>query len=108
MLEVQYHRSAEGSGDRKKPERLQTTVIYFPDVHNCMPSAEDYLQLRDDYIAAYNDKYVNKTAIIEPVEVVATDGADDSAMDCDVTDKASFKSLNFRFIYSSYNCQLRI
>ncbi|XP_039251490.2 cell division cycle and apoptosis regulator protein 1-like [Styela clava] len=50
MLEIQYHRGAEVHKGHTIPARVETTVIFLPDVHSCMLSSIEYNSLRTSYI----------------------------------------------------------
>lgn len=50
MLEIQYHRDAEVHKGHSFPARVETTVIFLPDVHSCMLSSIEYKSLCANYI----------------------------------------------------------
>lgn len=50
MVEIQYHRDEEVRKGLTVPDRVETTVIFVPDVHSCMPTDTEYDQLRKQYL----------------------------------------------------------
>lgn len=50
MVEIQYHRDEEVRKGHTVAARVETTVIFMPDVHSCMPTADEYSDLRKHYL----------------------------------------------------------
>ncbi|XP_078579525.1 cell division cycle and apoptosis regulator protein 1-like isoform X2 [Branchiostoma floridae x Branchiostoma japonicum] len=51
FAEVRYHRAAETYKGKTIPERVETTVMFLPDVHHCLPPRLDWANVSAGYRA---------------------------------------------------------
>lgn len=49
FLELYYHRSESIYKGKTIPGRVETVVIYLPDINSCMPTRMEWTQLQDNY-----------------------------------------------------------
>lgn len=55
FVELYYHRADYTSKGKVIPSRVETVVIYLPDIHSCMPTRSEWENLAADYkVAATN------------------------------------------------------
>lgn len=73
FLELKYRRSEqvkEKSGDIVKPARIETVVIFLPDIYSCMPNRTEWETLQHQYKQAC-EKFLTEDDDDEVVEIVA-------------------------------------
>lgn len=96
-MELHYHRQDHKKKDA--PPRIETVVIYLPDVHSCMPNAAQWQELSQVYKSAVENVIARKSAAAKTAAAnnATTDladaspngDADDAAADTSNADAAT-------------------
>ena len=60
FLEIQYHRPEETHKGRVMPARVETVVIFVPDVWHLLPTRVDW----ESTVAAFKEKLAEKLALV--------------------------------------------
>ncbi|XP_065366379.1 cell division cycle and apoptosis regulator protein 1-like isoform X2 [Calliphora vicina] len=76
FVELYYHRTEYKNMEKDGPPRVETVVIYLPDVHSCMPSIEEWQTLTQVYKVAADDVIARRTALVAAAAANATEDND--------------------------------
>lgn len=74
FLELKYRRPEQVKGDIVKPARIETVVIFFPDIYSCVPNRFEWEQLQKQYQQAC-EKFLSD---VEVVEIISLDDKEQS------------------------------
>lgn len=64
FLELHYYRSEYSNKGKLIPSRMETVVIYLPDINSCMPTYSEWNILTQDYKAAVEKILNSKTPAV--------------------------------------------
>lgn len=68
FLELKYRRPEQVKGDIVKPARIETVVIFFPDIYSCVPNRFEWEQLQQKYKQAC-DKFLSDDEVVDIISL---------------------------------------
>uniref|UniRef100_A0A1B0GAE5 SAP domain-containing protein n=1 Tax=Glossina morsitans morsitans TaxID=37546 RepID=A0A1B0GAE5_GLOMM len=80
FLELYYHRTEYKNMEKDGPPRVETVVIFLPDVHSCMSSISDWQNLTQTYKAAVENAIARRTAAANKAITAATSEEDSKSI----------------------------
>ncbi|KAM7348866.1 cell division cycle and apoptosis regulator protein 1-like isoform 2-T2 [Cochliomyia hominivorax] len=90
FVELYYHRTEYKNMEKDGPPRVETVVIYLPDVHSCMPSIEEWQTLTEVYKSAADDVIARRSALVAAAAANASDdNENDKTNDIEMADNST-------------------
>lgn len=74
--------------EKDGPPRVETVVIYLPDVHSCMPSLEEWQTMTQAYKSAADEIITRRKALVEAAAANANE-ANDKSQDVEMADNST-------------------
>lgn len=78
FVELYYHRTEYKNMENDAPPRVETVVIYLPDVHSCMPTLTEYETLSGLYRSTAENIIARRTAAFNKNAIAAANTDDNN------------------------------
>ncbi|XP_046802057.1 cell division cycle and apoptosis regulator protein 1-like [Lucilia cuprina] len=89
FVELYYHRTEYKNMEKDGPPRVETVVIYLPDVHSCMPSIEEWQTLTQVYKTAADDVIARRAALVAAAAAANVTEDNDKTNDVEMADNSA-------------------
>ncbi|XP_037805518.1 cell division cycle and apoptosis regulator protein 1-like isoform X2 [Lucilia sericata] len=89
FVELYYHRTEYKNMEKDGPPRVETVVIYLPDVHSCMPSIEEWQTLTQVYKTAADDVIARRAALVAAAAAANVTEDNDKTNDVEMADDSA-------------------